>query len=55
MKLESGVIVTIEGVYRRRTFLEWLFRKPRELQKHTVQLTAPDGREHRVDFTVVDI
>lgn len=54
MKLESGVIVTIEGVYRRRTFLEWLLRKPRELKKHRLTLAAPDGREHCVDFTVVD-
>jgi hypothetical protein len=28
--------ITVEGRYRRRTFWEWLTRKPRQLQPFTV-------------------
>lgn len=33
---QSGDILTVEGIYKRRTFWQWLFRRPKKPQTFTV-------------------
>ena len=35
-ELIKGEVITIQGVYRKRAFWEWLVRKPRELQEFVI-------------------
>ena len=34
---QSGDILTIEGLYKRRTFWQWLFRRPKQPQTFKVR------------------
>lgn len=35
-RLDVGDVVTFDGIYRRRTFWQWLTRQPREIQPYTI-------------------
>lgn len=41
--IEKGDVFTIAGRYKRRTLLQWLTRKPRELQRFVVTGEATVG------------
>lgn len=41
LKLRKGDRFTIAGTYRRRTFWQWLLRRPRELQQWVVTADVP--------------
>lgn len=41
-ELRQGDIITIAGVYKRRTFWQWLFHRPAALQQYTFNRTAAE-------------
>ena len=51
MRAEMGMKLsdkfTISGQYKRRTFKQWLFRKPRELQTYIVTEVAESHSEYK--------
>lgn len=52
LKLRKGDRFTIAGQYRRRTFWQWLLRRPRELQQWVV--TADAASRGFASFKQVD-
>lgn len=40
-KIQKGDMFTIQGRYRRRTLLQWLLRRPKQLQQYTVTMDVP--------------
>lgn len=40
--IKDGDIVTFAGKYKRRTFWEWLTRKPRQLQRFRFVVPPPE-------------
>jgi hypothetical protein len=52
--MKQGDSMTIQNGYKRRTFWQWLTRKPRELQVFRVTLvangTAFDNRPMKLDY-----